>query len=142
MRTFLKVIIATFLLIPAIAFGQNFSSDRQKDYLTSGENKVSNNKASIYFSADKGEISIKFDELNTTNTFKFTYLSMDEDEETGDIETVYTIIGDPTYSRLRVIKYLIPEAAGQSYYSYLFSLMGLDAIGIVIYSTSFYTNIK
>jgi hypothetical protein len=138
----LPVLVAfiALLFFPVVSFAQTFTSNLQKDRLPSGELEYGKNQAELNFLADKGEFSIKFNDLDTVIVFKVEYY--DQEEFQGDIETIYSITGNTNYKWFKLNKYGTPYVYEQVSYTYALTISGVNEKGEVAYTTTFYCNLK
>jgi len=141
MKTLLKIVLAAIFLIPVLSFSQTYTSDRQIDLTRSGEKKVGYEKATLTFLKDKGEFSIKYDNLSKTQTFKISYL---DKKDNGDhMQTMYTIEGDLNYGGLKLAEFYSPIIVGGTSFLLSFTIIGMNVnSGKVAYYTTFYVKKK
>lgn len=130
------------MLIPAMSFGQNFSSDIQfEKYGTEGEKKVTA-QATLYLSPDKSVFSVQA--INNDQTITFALGRMENNiDQYGDDNTTYEIIGNTGFDALTIIKYTNSmQVEGKTYdYSITIFRVNEEQTDLAYYSI-FYANLK
>jgi hypothetical protein len=140
MKAPLKSFFFVIQLIPVLAFGQTYRTDLQMDLTHSGEKKIGHEKGTLIYSKDKGEFSVKFDNLQSTETYKISYI---DKRDNGDhMQTMYEIVGDLNYGGFKVAEYKSPIKIGDSSYPVSFTIIGMNEYGGIAYYTTFYAKKK
>lgn len=130
------LIITSLLVVSYLLNAQTYVSNFQIDMALSGNKKAMNEKATLVFSKEKGEFSVKFNGLQTTEKFKISFLDKVEGESPY---TVYTIENNINFAALKVAKFSEPvEGNDGSIYSTCFTLIGINRKGDIAYYTAFY----
>jgi len=136
METPLKSILIAVLLIPVLSYGQTYRTDLQLDLVSTGNEVVGYEKGTLIFSKEKGEFSIKFDNLRSIDTYKISYAGTVSHSDR--LSSTYEIVGDLTYNKLLVDEYDSPVKINGTYYSELFTIIGMNDNNEVNTFTKFY----
>ena len=133
-------IIAT-LTFPLSGQSQTFTSKFQKDITPSGLDKLGSHDATIIFSKENMQVTIKYKGLST-DTYNLRYFRTKYDEDLT--MTLYNIDDNPFFEALLLFEYKSVhkiKSANTTYnYKYNFVFVKTNTDGSTNHSTSFFCN--
>ncbi len=138
--SFVAVFIVAILISPLSGLSQTFTSELQKDITVSGKEKFGAHNATIIFSKENLQVTIKFQGLSHPDTYDLKYFRSRSIED--GIMTLYNIDDNPFFEALFVFEYQSVHKSSKFPYSYSYNFVFVktNKDGSTNHSTSFFCN--